>query len=44
MILNFIQSSISLFGLFNIDPALLAFFLAAILFGGLNLLEFKKFW
>ncbi len=39
-----IQSGISFFGLFNIDPALFAFLLAAVLFGGLNLLEYKKFW
>lgn len=38
------QSGVSMFGLFNIDPALLIFGLAGILFGGLNLLEFKKFW
>ena len=42
--LDLIQSGVSVFGLFNIDPALLAFGIAAILFGGLNLLEFKKFW
>jgi hypothetical protein len=38
-----IQSGINVFGL-NVDPALFAFLLAFILFGGLNLLEFKKFW
>ncbi len=37
-------SGVRVFGLFTIDPALLAFFIAAILFGGLNLLEYKKFW
>ncbi len=37
-------SGIRLFGLFTIDPALFAFLLAAVLFGGLNLLEYKKFW
>lgn len=42
--LELIQSGISLFGLINVDPALVIFGLAAILFGGLNLLEFKKFW
>lgn len=44
MALNLIQSGINMFGLFHMDPALLAFFLAALLFGGLNLLEYKKFW
>jgi len=42
--LELIQSGVSIFGLFNMDPALLIFAIAAILFGGLNLLEFKKFW
>ena len=42
--LELIQSGVSIFGLFNLDPALLIFGLAAALFGGLNLLEFKKFW
>jgi hypothetical protein len=41
---NLIQSGVNFLGLFNIDPALLIFGLAAVLFGGLNLLEFKKFW
>lgn len=41
---NLIFSGVSLFGLITIDPALLAFLIAAILFGGLNLIEFKKFW
>lgn len=41
---NFVQSGVDIFGLFTMDPALFAFALAAILFGGLNLLEFKKFW
>lgn len=38
------QAGIKLFGLFTIDPALFIFLLAAVLFGGLNLLEYKKFW
>jgi hypothetical protein len=37
-----IQSGVSIFGLFNMDPALLAFAIAFIMFGGLNLLEYKK--
>ena len=38
-----IQSGgISVFG-FAIDPALFAFGLIAIIFGGLNILEFKRF-
>ncbi|MCF6275970.1 MAG: hypothetical protein L3J05_09435 [Robiginitomaculum sp.] len=42
--LDLVQAGISIFGLFYLDPALFIFGLAAILFGGLNLLEFKKFW
>jgi len=38
-----IQSGISIFGLFDMDPALFAFGLVALLFGGLNFLEFKRF-
>jgi hypothetical protein len=38
-----IQSGVSIFGLFHMDPALLIFSLVAILFGGLNILEFKRF-
>lgn len=41
--LSLVQAGISVFGLFNIDPALAAFLLAAIAFGGLNLLEYKRF-
>ncbi len=44
MTLSLIQSGVNMFGLFHLDPALLIFGLAAALFGGLNLLEFKKFW
>ena len=42
--LDYIQTSVNMFGLFDLDPALLIFGLAAALFGGLNLLEFKRFW
>lgn len=38
-----IQAGVSIFGLFHLDPALLAFGLAAIAFGGLNLIEYKRF-
>ncbi len=41
---NLIQSGINVFGLFNMDPALVCFALIAIIFGGLNLLEYKRFW
>jgi len=34
---------ISVFGLFSVDPALFAFILITVLFGGLNILEFKRF-
>ena len=44
MTLSLIQSGVNMFGLFELDPGLLIFGLAAALFGGLNLLEFKKFW
>ncbi len=37
------QAGISIFGLFHMDPALFTFLLIAILFGGLNILEFKRF-
>jgi len=33
---------ISIFGLFSINPALFAFLIAFLLFGGLNLLEYKR--
>lgn len=36
------QAGISIFGL-HIDPALFAFLLVTILFGGLNFLEYKRF-
>ena len=37
-----IQSGISVFGLFHMDPALFTFLLIVITFGGLNLIEFKR--
>ena len=40
---SFINAGISIFGLFHMDPALFAFLLVAIVFGGLNILEFKRF-
>ncbi|MBL4870047.1 MAG: hypothetical protein JKX72_03730 [Robiginitomaculum sp.] len=41
---DLIFSGVRVFGLFTMDPALFAFVLTAVLFGGLNLLEYKKFW
>lgn len=41
--LSIIQSGISIFGLFTMNPALFAFLLVTIVFGGLNILEFKRF-
>lgn len=38
-----LSGGISVFGLFSLNPALFCFLLVAILFGGLNLLEFKRF-
>lgn len=40
--LALIQSGISILG-FAVDPALFTFGLIAIIFGGLNILEFKRF-
>lgn len=37
-----IQSGIVIFGI-SFDPALFCFLLVAILFGGMNLLEYKRF-
>ena len=37
-----IQSGISIFG-FSVDPALFCFGLIALIFGGLNIIEFKRF-
>ncbi len=41
--ISLIQSGISIFGLFDMNPALFAFALAFLAFGLLNLLEFKRF-
>lgn len=38
-----VQSGISIFGLFTINPALFAFLLVIGLFGILNIIEFKRF-
>jgi hypothetical protein len=38
-----VQSGVSVFGLFTMDPALLAFAITIIVFGGLNILEYKRF-
>lgn len=40
--MTLIQSGISIFGL-SVDPALFAFGLIILVFGGLNILEFKRF-
>lgn len=37
------SGGISIFGLFSINPAIFTFLLITILFGGLNILEFKRF-
>jgi hypothetical protein len=42
-VMTLVQAGISIFGLFSMDPALFAFALVAIVFGGLNILEFKRF-
>lgn len=41
--LSIIQSGISVFGLFTMNPAMFAFGLIILVFGGLNILEFKRF-
>ncbi len=41
--LSTIFAGISIFGLFTMDPALFAFGLVAVLFGALNILEYKRF-
>lgn len=41
--MTLVQAGISIFGLFNMDPALFAFAFIIIVFGGLNILEFKRF-
>lgn len=38
-----IFAGISIFGLFPMDPALFAFGLVILIFGGLNFLDFKRF-
>ncbi len=38
-----LSGGISIFGLFSLNPALFAFIITIGLFGGLNLLEFKRF-
>lgn len=40
---SLIQSGISIFGLFHMDPALLAFLLGVGIFGLLNVIEYKRF-
>jgi hypothetical protein len=37
------SGGISIFGLFSMNPAMFVFLLIAVLFGGLNILEFKRF-
>jgi len=39
---SLIQAGISVFGI-SVDPALFTFGLIALVFGGLNILEFKRF-
>jgi hypothetical protein len=39
---SLIQAGISIFGI-TVDPALFCFGLIALAFGGLNILEFKRF-
>ena len=39
---SFIAAGISILG-FSVDPALFTFGLIALVFGGLNILEFKRF-
>ncbi|CAM3864705.1 hypothetical protein [Litorimonas haliclonae] len=41
--ISLIQSGISIFGLFTLNPALFAFALVFIIFGGLNFLDYKRF-
>jgi len=37
------SGGISIFGLFSMNPALFAFLLVTIVFGALNIFEFKRF-
>ncbi len=41
--MGLIQSGLSIFGLFDMNPAMAAFLIIIILFGGMNLLEYKRF-
>ncbi len=38
-----LSGGISVFGLFTLNPAIFGFLLLTALFGGLNILEFKRF-
>lgn len=40
--MTLVQAGISIFGI-PVDPALFAFILVTVLFGGLNFLEYKRF-
>lgn len=37
------SGGMSVFGLFTLNPALFAFLLFIIIFGGMNIIEFKRF-
>ena len=39
----FLSGGISLFGLVEINPAVFTFLLFGLLFGGMNIIEFKRF-
>ncbi|WP_017931881.1 hypothetical protein [Robiginitomaculum antarcticum] len=41
--ISLIQSGVSIFGLFTMDPALLAFLMGIGIFGLLNFIEYKRF-
>jgi len=41
-VMTLAQAGISILGM-SVDPALFAFFLVAVVFGGLNILEYKRF-
>lgn len=43
MSLVFAGGGMSVFGLFSLNPAIFGFLLLILLFGGLNILEFKRF-
>jgi len=38
-----LSGGLSVFGLFSMNPALFAFLVIILLFGGMNLLEYKRF-